>query len=82
LPEIFFRFSRSPADHRTALSPIMSGNADGPPPLPSNPDDDAGPRIIGATMTVTLLAFITWSLRIYVRLVMVRNPGLDVSHHH
>jgi len=47
------------------------------PPLPSNPAENAAPRIIGATMTVTMLAFITYSARMYARIFMVRNVGLD-----
>ncbi|KAK4158659.1 hypothetical protein QBC43DRAFT_223803 [Cladorrhinum sp. PSN259] len=47
------------------------------PPLPSNPAENAAPRIIGATMTVTMLALITYSARMYARVFMVRNLGLD-----
>ncbi|KAK0621023.1 hypothetical protein B0T14DRAFT_432492 [Immersiella caudata] len=45
--------------------------------LPSNPAEDDGPRILGATLAITILALITYSTRLYVRLVMVRNVGLD-----
>ena len=48
-------------------------------PSPSNPAEDASSKILGATMAVTVLAFVTWSARMYVRLIMVRNVGMDVS---
>ncbi|KAK0611356.1 hypothetical protein B0T14DRAFT_440511 [Immersiella caudata] len=44
---------------------------------PSNPAEDAGPRIIGATMAVTVLAFVTYSARMYSRIVLVRGVGMD-----
>ncbi|KAK1826993.1 hypothetical protein QBC39DRAFT_437530 [Podospora conica] len=47
------------------------------PPLPSNPAENAGPRIVAATMIVTMAAFITYLARMYVRVGMVRNAGLD-----
>ena len=47
--------------------------------LPSNPAENDGPRILGATLAVTGLALITYMARMHVRLVMVRNVGLDVS---
>ncbi|KAK0656990.1 hypothetical protein B0T16DRAFT_400662 [Cercophora newfieldiana] len=45
--------------------------------LPSNPGENDGPRILGATLAITILALITYLTRMYVRLVMVRNVGLD-----
>ncbi|KAK1758803.1 hypothetical protein QBC47DRAFT_336241 [Echria macrotheca] len=45
--------------------------------LPSNPAENDGPRILGATLAITILALITYSTRMCVRLVMVRNIGLD-----
>lgn len=54
-------------------------SAVGMPPLPSNPAEDASHKILGATLSVTILAFVVWSMRMYVRLVMVRNVGMDVS---
>lgn len=48
--------------------------------MPSNPAEDVSSKIFGATMAVTVLAFVTWSARMYVRLIMVRNVGMDVSH--
>ncbi|KAM7190440.1 hypothetical protein V8F20_009723 [Naviculisporaceae sp. PSN 640] len=45
--------------------------------LPSNPAEDDGPRILGATLAITILALITYLTRMYVRLVIVRNVGLD-----
>jgi len=50
---------------------------EGMPPLPSNPADDDSARILAATITVTVAAFITYVARMYTRLVMVRNVGLD-----
>lgn len=49
------------------------------PPLPSNPDDDDSVRIVAATMVVTMAALITFLARMYVRVIMVRSAGLDVS---
>lgn len=49
------------------------------PPLPSNPDENDGPRIVAATMVVTMAALITYLARMWVRVIMVRSPGLDVS---
>ncbi|KAK4206335.1 hypothetical protein QBC37DRAFT_329044 [Rhypophila decipiens] len=45
--------------------------------LPSNPAEDDGPRILGATLAITTLALIAYLTRMYVRLIMVRNVGLD-----
>lgn len=64
-----------PSQHR----PPPSMSAVGMPPLPSNPAEDASHKILGATLSVTILAFVVWSMRMYVRLVMVRNVGMDVS---
>jgi len=50
----------------------------GGPHLPSNPDENAGPRILGATFAITALALITYIARMCVRLIVVRNAGLDV----
>jgi hypothetical protein len=41
------------------------------------PDEDLGPVILGATLTVTLAALITIATRLYVRLLMIRNVGWD-----
>jgi hypothetical protein len=49
------------------------------PPPPSNPAENDGGRILAATMVVTVAALITYLARAYVRLVVVRNAGLDVS---
>ncbi|KAK4125698.1 hypothetical protein N657DRAFT_678768 [Parathielavia appendiculata] len=46
-------------------------------PLPSNPDENDGPRILGATLAITSLALITYGARMGVRLIAVRNVGLD-----
>ncbi|KAK3325056.1 hypothetical protein B0H66DRAFT_547317 [Apodospora peruviana] len=60
------------------LSLDMSDSApEGMPPLPSNPDEDDGPRILAATITVTAAALISLCTRLYVRLVMIRNHGWD-----
>jgi hypothetical protein len=50
----------------------------GAAPLPSNPNDNDGPRILGATLAITSLALITYVARMYVRLFVVHNVGLDV----
>ncbi|SPQ24202.1 2b2a6eeb-e6b9-4f40-a6f9-8a0492472a76 [Thermothielavioides terrestris] len=49
----------------------------GAAPLPSNPNDNDGPRILGATLAITSLALITYVARMYVRLFVVHNVGLD-----
>ncbi|KAK7218014.1 hypothetical protein V2G26_006017 [Clonostachys chloroleuca] len=46
-------------------------------PAISNPDENAGPRILGAVATVTALAFILVIKRFYVRIVMIHNVGWD-----
>ncbi|KAF4983407.1 hypothetical protein FZEAL_1136 [Fusarium zealandicum] len=48
-----------------------------PPPLPSNPNENAGPEIIAATSVVVALATIAVVARLYVRLSMIRNIGWD-----
>lgn len=45
--------------------------------LPSNPNEDAGPRILGATLTTTCLAITFVATRVYVRKVMIRAIGWD-----
>jgi hypothetical protein len=50
----------------------------GGPALPSNPAENDGPRIMGATLAITALALITYIARMCVRLAVVRNLGLDV----
>jgi hypothetical protein len=47
--------------------------------LPVRPNENQGPTILGATMTVTIAALITMIARLYVRLRMIRNIGWDVS---
>lgn len=47
------------------------------PPL--RPDENQGPTILGATLTVTIAALLTVIARLYVRLRMIRNIGWDVS---
>ncbi|ETN37705.1 uncharacterized protein HMPREF1541_07328 [Cyphellophora europaea CBS 101466] len=47
------------------------------PPLPSNPDENAGPHILGATLSTTCLAFVTVLARFYVRGFVVKNMGFD-----
>lgn len=44
----------------------------------SNPNDNEGPRILGATITITAWALIVVIFRCYVRIIMIRNFGLDV----
>ncbi|KAF2124902.1 hypothetical protein P153DRAFT_425966 [Dothidotthia symphoricarpi CBS 119687] len=40
-------------------------------------DEDQGPVILGATLTVTIAALMTTLTRVYVRLRMIRNVGWD-----
>ena len=40
-------------------------------------NEDQGPVILGATLTVTIAALITIATRLYVRLLMIRNVGWD-----
>jgi hypothetical protein len=47
--------------------------------LPVRPNENEGPTILGATLTVTIAAFITLIARMYVRIKMIRNVGWDVS---
>lgn len=41
------------------------------------PDENQGPVILGATLTVTIAALITMATRLYVRTRMIRNIGWD-----
>jgi hypothetical protein len=43
------------------------------------PKENQGPIILGATLTVTIAALITFIMRMYVRVRMIRNVGWDVS---
>lgn len=43
------------------------------------PKENEGPIILGATLTVTVVAFITTITRMYVRARIIRNVGWDVS---
>jgi hypothetical protein len=47
--------------------------------LPVRPNENQGPTILGATMTVTIAALITMIARLFVRIHMIRNIGWDVS---
>lgn len=49
------------------------------PPLISNPEENEGPRIFGAVTATTSLALATVITRFYVRSIMIRNFGWDVS---
>ena len=40
-------------------------------------NEDQGPVILGATLTVTIAALITMATRLYVRIRMIRNMGWD-----
>jgi hypothetical protein len=42
------------------------------------PIEDQGPVVLGATLTVTIVALITMVTRLYVRIKMIRNVGWDV----
>lgn len=44
---------------------------------PNVPNEDQGPVILGATLTVTIAALITMATRLYVRIHMIRNVGWD-----
>lgn len=44
-----------------------------------HPDENEGPTILGATLTVTIAALITTAARLYVRAKLIRNVGWDVS---
>ena len=46
---------------------------------PMRPYENQGPTILGATLTVTILAVATTLIRLYVRIRMIRNIGWDVS---
>ena len=46
---------------------------------PMRPYENQGPTILGATLTVTILAVATTIARLYVRIRMIRNIGWDVS---
>jgi hypothetical protein len=46
---------------------------------PVSLDDNRGPTILGATMTVTIAALITFGARVYVRMYMIKSVGWDVS---
>ncbi|KAL0932342.1 integral membrane family protein [Colletotrichum truncatum] len=43
----------------------------------SNPDENEGPTVLAATLTVTCVALLTVGARLYVRLGMIRSFGLD-----
>lgn len=47
------------------------------PPLVSNPEENAGPNILGAAIGTTVLAFLFFSARFYVRSFMVKALGWD-----
>jgi hypothetical protein len=58
----------------------MAGPAPGPAPiLVSNPAENETSRIVGALASLTLLSLATVLARAYVRLVIIRNMGWDVS---
>jgi len=45
--------------------------------VPSNPADDAGTLILGATMATTCMAILTVAARFYVRKFIIRNISWD-----
>lgn len=47
------------------------------PPLPSNPDENAGPQILGVILGTTSVALVTVLARFYVRTFMVKALGWD-----
>jgi hypothetical protein len=48
------------------------------PVLPSNPNENEGPKILGVTIAITSIALLVVLLRLYVRWFMVRAVGWDV----
>jgi hypothetical protein len=46
---------------------------------PAGPIENEGPKILGATLAVTLTALLTFVTRLYVRIRLIRNVGWDVS---
>lgn len=49
------------------------------PHIISDPSQNAGPTILAVTLSMTFVAFAVLCLRLYVRRVMIRNLGIDVS---
>lgn len=49
------------------------------PDIPYRPNENEGPTILGATLTVTIAALLAVIARLYVRIRMIRNVGWDVS---
>lgn len=45
---------------------------------PAYPDENEGPRILGATLAATVLALLTLLVRLYVRVKVLRAVGWDV----
>jgi hypothetical protein len=45
---------------------------------PHYPNEDEGPRILGATLTVTIVALSTLFVRLYVRIKKLDAVGCDV----
>lgn len=43
------------------------------------PKEDQGLAILGATLTVTIVALITFGTRLFVRLKIIENVGWDAS---
>ncbi|KAF2691728.1 hypothetical protein K458DRAFT_286821 [Lentithecium fluviatile CBS 122367] len=46
-------------------------------PIISYPKENEGPKVLGATLAITIVALITMIARLYVRLRMIRNVGWD-----
>jgi hypothetical protein len=49
------------------------------PPVPSNPKENGVKDILAATVFIITLSTITVLARLYVRLLVIRNTGWDVS---
>jgi hypothetical protein len=47
---------------------------------PHYPNEDEGPRILDATLIVTVVALSTLCVRLYVRIKMLDAVGCDVRH--
>ena len=48
-----------------------------PPNAQNLPHENEGPNILAATLTVTIVALLTFATRLYVRLRIIRNVGWD-----
>jgi hypothetical protein len=63
---------------RFAASEVNGNTMAAPAQQVHYPNENEGPRILGATLSITALALITMTARLYVRLRIIRNVGWDV----